>query len=140
MIARIASIAGLVVLAAGSALAGYAIVEHRNPVSAITQIFIPNPQEVFGKPNLLVLVEGLDYDYTAKDEEYSTNARSDVIWAVNLDFSNKRIYELSIPRDMMATMPNGAKGRSIRRNRTAASKKPRASSRSGWAFPDSTAT
>ena len=55
--------------------------------------------------------KGLDYDYTAKDEEFSTNSRSDVIWAVNLDFANKRIYELSIPRDMVATMPNGTRAK-----------------------------
>ena len=66
---------------------------------------------MFGRENLLVLVEGLDYDYTAKDEEFSTNSRSDVIWAVNLDFANKRIYQLSIPRDMIATMPNGAQAK-----------------------------
>ena len=60
---------------------------------------------------MLVLVEGLDYDYTAKDEEFSTNSRSDVIWAVNLDFANKRIYQLSIPRDMIATMPNGTRAK-----------------------------
>ncbi len=58
-----------------------------------------------------MLVEGLDYDYTAKDEEFSTNSRSDVIWAVNLDFANKRIYQLSIPRDMVATMPNGTQAK-----------------------------
>ncbi len=108
---RIVIILGLIVLAAGSAIAGYVIVEHRNPVTAITQIFVPIPQQVFGKPNLVVLVEGLDYDYTASDEEYSKNSRSDVIWAVNLDFTNKRIYQLSIPRDMMATLPNGAQGK-----------------------------
>ena len=61
--------------------------------------------------NLLVLIEGLDYDYTPKDEEFSTNSRSDVIWAVNLDFVNKRIDQLSIPRDMVATMPNGTQGK-----------------------------
>ena len=108
---RIVIILGLIVLAAGSAIAGYVIVEHRNPVTAITQIFVPMPQQVFGKPNLVVLVEGLDYDYTASDEEYSKNSRSDVIWAVNLDFTNKRIYQLSIPRDMIATLPNGAQGK-----------------------------
>jgi polyisoprenyl-teichoic acid--peptidoglycan teichoic acid transferase len=107
MIKRIATIVGLIALGVGSAIAGYAIVNHRNPVAAISQIFVPTPQQVFGKPNLLVLVEGLDYDYNSKDEEYSTDSRSDVIWAVNLDFANKRIYELSIPRDMIATMPNG---------------------------------
>ena len=101
----------VVLLGIGSALAGYAVVEHRNPVQAITQIFISPPQQVFGKGNILVLVEGLDYDYTNKDEEFSTNSRSDVIWAVNLDFANKRAYELSIPRDMIATMPNGTRAK-----------------------------
>lgn len=114
MMTRIAIIVGLIVVGGGSALAGYAIVERRNPVSAIgqiTQIFVPPPQQVFGAQNLLVLIEGLDYDYTAKDEEFSTNSRSDAIWAVNLDFANKRIYQLSIPRDMVATLPNGTQGK-----------------------------
>lgn len=115
MTRRIAIIVALIVLGVGSALAGYAIVERRNPVSAtitqITQIFVPPPQQVFGTQNLLVLIEGLDYDYTAKDEEFSTNSRSDAIWAVNLDFANKRIYQLSIPRDMVATLPNGTQGK-----------------------------
>ena len=108
---RIALIAGLIVLGAGAAFAGYAIVEHRNPVTVITQAFVPTPQQVFGKSNLLVLVEGLDYDYNEKDEEYSTDSRSDVIWAVNLDFPNKRVYELSVPRDMVATLPNGTQAK-----------------------------
>ncbi|HEY1868243.1 MAG TPA: LCP family protein, partial [Candidatus Cybelea sp.] len=107
----LAIVAGLVALGVGSALTAYAFFEHRNPVVAITQMFVPSPEQVFGKPNLLVLVEGLDYDYTSKDEEYSTNSRSDVIWAVNLDFANKRIYQLSIPRDMVATMPNGSRAK-----------------------------
>jgi LCP family protein required for cell wall assembly len=108
---RIALVAGLVALGAGSALAAYAFFEHKNPVTAFTQMFLPSPQQVFGKPNILVLVEGLDYDYTAKDQEFSTNSRSDAIWAVNLDFANKRIYQLSIPRDMVATLPNGTRGK-----------------------------
>jgi LCP family protein required for cell wall assembly len=87
------------------------VFERKNPVTAISQIFVPSPQQAFGKNNLLVLVEGLDYDYTAKDEEFSTNSRSDVIWAVNLDFANKHIYELSIPRDMIATLPNGTQAK-----------------------------
>lgn len=108
---RIALIVGLVTIGFGSTLIGYAVFMHRNPISAITQIFVPSPSQVFGKPNLLVLVEGLDYDYTAADQEYSTNSRSDVIWAVNLDFANRRIFELSIPRDTVATMPNGTQAK-----------------------------
>jgi polyisoprenyl-teichoic acid--peptidoglycan teichoic acid transferase len=108
---RVALIAGLVAIGIASTLAGYAIFQHRNPVVAITQIFVPSPMQTFGKPNLLVLVEGLDYDYTAQDQEYSTNSRSDALWAVNLDFVNKRILQLSIPRDMVATMPNGTQAK-----------------------------
>jgi LCP family protein required for cell wall assembly len=111
MIKKVAVIAAFVLLGVGSVLAGYAVVERRNPVTVIEQALVPTPSQVFGKENLLVLVEGLDYDYTSKDEEFSTNARSDVIWTVNLDFANKRIYELSIPRDMIATMPNGAQAK-----------------------------
>ncbi|HEY1428011.1 MAG TPA: LCP family protein, partial [Candidatus Tumulicola sp.] len=102
---------GLFVIAGGSALAAYAFFEHKNPVVAITQMFVPSPQQVFGKQNILVLIEGLDYDYTSKDEEFSTNSRSDAIWAVNLDFRTKRIYQLSIPRDMETTLPNGSKAK-----------------------------
>jgi LCP family protein required for cell wall assembly len=108
---RALMIAGLVVIGIGSTMAGYAIFEHRNPITAITQMFVPTPMQVFGRPNILVLVEGLDYDYTASDEEFSTNSRSDAIWAVNMDFANKRIFQLSIPRDTIATMPNGTQAK-----------------------------
>jgi polyisoprenyl-teichoic acid--peptidoglycan teichoic acid transferase len=111
MIKTVAIIAGLVLVGIASALAGYAIVEHRNPMTALSQLFVATPQQLFGRNNLLVLVEGLDYDYNSKDEEYSSDSRSDVIWAVNLDFANKRIDELSIPRDMVATMPNGSQAK-----------------------------
>ncbi len=104
-------IAGVVALGLISTVASYSVFERKNPVAAISQIFVPSPQQSFDKNNLLVLVEGLDYDYTAKDEEFSTNSRSDVIWAVNLDFVNKHIYELSVPRDMVATLPNGAQAK-----------------------------
>src|SRR5580700_6524287 len=104
-------IAGVVALGLISTVASYSVFERKNPVAAISQIFVPSPQQSFGKNNLLVLVEGLDYDYTAKDEEFSTNSRSDVIWAVNLDFVNKHIYELSVPRDMVATLPNGTQAK-----------------------------
>jgi len=108
---KVALALGIVVIGVVSAVAGYTVVERKNPVTAFTQMFVPTPQQVFGKPNLLVLVEGLDYDYNEKDEEFSTNSRSDAIWAVNLDFANKRIYQLSIPRDMVATMPNGTQAK-----------------------------
>jgi len=107
---RVSLVLGLLLVGLGSTLAGFAIFEHKTPlqvVSQVTQVFVPSPQQVFGKNDVLVLVEGLDYDYDAKDQEFSKESRSDVIWAVHLDLNNKRIYQLSIPRDMIATMPNG---------------------------------
>ncbi len=104
---RIATIGAIAVLALLVGFLGYAAVSHRNPLQIALEPFVQTPQQLFGKDHLVVLVEGLDYDYNEKDEEYSSASRSDVIWAVNLDFANKRIYELSIPRDMEATMPNG---------------------------------
>jgi LCP family protein required for cell wall assembly len=95
-------IAGAIALVAGMSVA------QRKPVWAIVaSAFTPSPQQVFGKNNILVLVEGLDYDYNALDEEYSSHARSDLIWVLNLDFTTHRVYQLSIPRDMVATYPGG---------------------------------
>jgi polyisoprenyl-teichoic acid--peptidoglycan teichoic acid transferase len=105
---RTALVAGLLLLGLGSTLAGFAIFTHRNPIQVITQTFVPTPQDVFGKSNLLVLVEGIDYDYTGNDIEYSTSSRSDMIKAVNLDFDNANVYALSVLRDLEARMPNGS--------------------------------
>jgi LCP family protein required for cell wall assembly len=105
---RTALVLGLILLGTGSALAGFAIFTHKNPIEAIAQQFVPTPQDVFGKSNLLVLVEGIDYDYDARDIEFSKESRSDMIKAVNLDFDNKSVYSLSVLRDMEATMPGGS--------------------------------
>jgi LCP family protein required for cell wall assembly len=105
---RTVLVLGFVLLGIGSALAGFAIFTHRNPIQVIAETFVPTPQEVFGKSNLLILVEGVDYDYTGSDIEFSTSSRSDMIKAVNLDFDNKGVYALSILRDMEATYPNGS--------------------------------
>ena len=55
---------------------------------------------------------GIDYDYTDKDIEYSSKARSDTIMALSLAFPtsanpNGSVSELSIPRDMAVVLPNG---------------------------------
>ena len=105
---RASLVLGLILLGAGSALAGFALFTHKNPIEVIAQQFVPTPQDVFGKSNLLVLVEGIDYDYTGNDIEFSKESRSDMIKAVNLDFDNKRVYSLSVLRDMEATYPNGS--------------------------------
>ncbi len=109
LLRRLALVCGLFFVGAGAIFAGFAIVKHESPMQMLSQSLVPAPDQVFGKPNLLVLVEGLDYDYTANDVEFSTNSRSDIIKVVNVDIQKKNIYVLSVPRDMLATFPNGSK-------------------------------
>jgi LCP family protein required for cell wall assembly len=102
---------GMLLMGFASTVAGFSLAQHKSPIQVIAEPFVRTPQQVFGKSNLLVLAVGLDYDYNAKDEEYSTQSRSDVIKVINIDFDRKQIYELSIPRDMDATMPNGSEAK-----------------------------
>jgi LCP family protein required for cell wall assembly len=78
-------------------------------IGQVEQAIVPAPESLFGKDRLRLLVVGLDYDYDRLDQETSKSSRSDIIMALNLDFKNHRLYELSIPRDMLATMPDGRK-------------------------------
>ncbi|HET9392245.1 MAG TPA: LCP family protein [Candidatus Rubrimentiphilum sp.] len=106
---RVAMVLGVLVLGCVATLAGMSVAQRKPVWQIVATALTPSPQQIFGKSHILVLIEGLDYDYTAKDIEYSSHARSDVIWAVNLDFLNHRVYQLSIPRDMVATFPNGGR-------------------------------
>ncbi|MHB8141613.1 MAG: LCP family protein [Vulcanimicrobiaceae bacterium] len=112
---RIPALVGIGVLSIivgfAAVIAGMSIVEHRNPFDVVADAFIPTPQQLFGVGQLRVLVVGLDYDYTANDQPFSSYSRSDVIMAVNMDFTTKQLYELSIPRDMVATLPDGTQAK-----------------------------
>ncbi len=79
--------------------------------TAIQTFFVPDPRKLFGKDHLRVLLVGLDYDYDDKDQETSKQARSDIIMAVDLDMRDHRVAELSVPRDMVATMPDGTQAK-----------------------------
>jgi LCP family protein required for cell wall assembly len=81
------------------------------PVRAVQSVLLPDPTQVFGKDHLRVLLVGLDYDYDRLDQETSKSSRSDIIMALNLDFKNHRVNELSVPRDMVATLPNGQRAK-----------------------------
>jgi polyisoprenyl-teichoic acid--peptidoglycan teichoic acid transferase len=74
---------------------------------AVALFSAPAPEKLFHKSHILVLAEGLDYDYNEKDQEYSSGARSDAIKAVNFDFRTNNVYVLSVLRDMDATLPSG---------------------------------
>jgi LCP family protein required for cell wall assembly len=75
-----------------------------NPVTTAVTFFVPAPESVFGRDRLYVLLLGIDYNYDTKDQEYSTQARSDTIMAAGLDFPTKTVKIISIPRDMEATI------------------------------------
>lgn len=98
---------GIVLIGFASFIAGFSIVKHVSPLQVLTAPFIPTPQRMFGKGNILVLAVGLDYDYTNNDMPFSKSSRTDVIKAINLDFDHKKIYVLSIPRDSEATLSSG---------------------------------
>jgi LCP family protein required for cell wall assembly len=78
---------------------------------AVQTFFVPDPQTLFGKDAVRVLLVGLDYDYDDKDQETSKQSRSDIIMAINLDLRNHRVAELSVPRDMVATLPDGSQAK-----------------------------
>ncbi|HTV73722.1 MAG TPA: LCP family protein [Candidatus Acidoferrales bacterium] len=118
---RGAAFALVVLLGLASVLAGFWAMratappgqqaQQMTPMQQVARIFVPDPAQVFGRDHLRVLVVGLDYDYDPSDQETSAHSRSDIIMAVNLDFLNHRIYELSVPRDMVATLPDGTQAK-----------------------------
>lgn len=84
-----------------------AVHHQQKAFSIVVQPVIPDARRLFGKDSIRVLVVGLDYDYDVKDQETSARSRSDMIMALKLDFAHQRVSELSIPRDMVAMLPNG---------------------------------
>jgi len=101
------TVAALLVLGFVAVVVGFSVAFHRSPLSVLAGQLTPTPQELFHKDHILVLAEGLDYDYTDTDQEFSKQSRSDVIKAINLDFRTKNVYVVSIPRDMDAVLPSG---------------------------------
>jgi len=81
--------------------------------------------KVFHKDRLRVLLIGLDYDYDRLDQRRRSH-RERHIMALSLDFKNHSYQQLSVPRDMVATLPNGSKRKSTRRNPKAGSRSRRA--------------
>ena len=88
------------------------VIDHRSLSAEVGNFFVDPPQKVFAKDRINVLLLGIDYNYDAKDQEYSTGARSDTIMALSLSFPtasnpDPAVHILSVPRDMEYTSPNG---------------------------------
>src|ERR1700722_10962030 len=77
----------LVLVIAAGVIGVQSVLTHNNPFATAMNDFpvIPAPQTEFHKDRIAVLLLGIDYDSNAKDEEYSTNARTDTIKAVALN-------------------------------------------------------
>jgi len=97
----------LLVIVAGSAVAGW--VGQSKVASAVARQMVAQtpPQQVFGGQRAFtLLVLGCDEDrYYGGKQILKTNARSDMMLVVRLDFERKRITGLSIPRDLLVRLP-----------------------------------
>ncbi len=111
---------GLIVGIGAGAVAMQSVVQHRTPSDVIRSDvhipFIATPQDVFHKDRVAILLLGLDYNYNTKDEEVSSNARTDTIKAVALNLPTSEnptgnVSILSVPRDMAAIMPDGSENK-----------------------------
>jgi polyisoprenyl-teichoic acid--peptidoglycan teichoic acid transferase len=71
----------------------------------------PDLVDIFGKQKLRVLVLGLDENWTEKDEMYTASARSDTMFAVNVDLASHQVGIVSIPRDLWVHIPKSGYGK-----------------------------
>jgi LCP family protein required for cell wall assembly len=104
--------AGLVLGVIGGVVATQSVIEHRAPVDVVGGYVIPAPQTFFHQNRVALLLLGIDYDYDAKDQEFSANARTDTIKAVALNLPtpaepNGSISILSVPRDTDVVFASG---------------------------------
>jgi len=93
-------------------LAVDSVVTKRSPGDVVGAMLVEPPQQHFHKDRIALLMMGIDYNYDDKDQEYSTNARTDTIMAVSLNFPTAEnphgsIGLLSVPRDSDYVFPNG---------------------------------
>lgn len=64
------------------------------------------PQQIFHDDVLYMLILGCDEDRSFIDQSVTKNkARSDMMLVARMDFTNKRITGLSIPRDLLVQLP-----------------------------------
>ena len=111
---RVLGLAFIAALVAGLALTtAISRIDERDRAALVARfvhqaatLAIPAPQSLFDKDHLLVLLLGIDYDYTDRDMPSSEHSRSDTIMVAALDLKTSQIHLVSVPRDMEA-MVNG---------------------------------
>ena len=65
----------------------------------------PDLTRVFGKRKQLVLVMGIDENWTDQDQPFTTGARTDTLLATSIDMTTHDVGVLSIPRDLWVQQP-----------------------------------
>jgi LCP family protein required for cell wall assembly len=107
---------GLIVGVIAGAVVTQSLIQHRSPTDVVAgdvaPFIVERPQAHFHKDRIALLLLGIDYNYNDKDEEYSSDARSDTIMAMSLNFPTAQnpqgsISILSVPRDTDVVLPNG---------------------------------
>jgi polyisoprenyl-teichoic acid--peptidoglycan teichoic acid transferase len=112
--ARVFIWTGLVIIALIAAVSFGSYVHYKHGLrNALAGLDLGQPDlvEIFGKPNLRVLVLGLDENWTEKDEMYTNSARSDTMLAVNVDLASHQVAIISIPRDLWVHIPKSGYGK-----------------------------
>lgn len=111
---HIGRVVGVLLLLIASAFVGAFLAKRMaNPqaplMTTIASIFnpVPEPQRLFQKERLAILLLGIDYNYDEKDIAYSAGARSDTIMAISLDLPTHSMHVLSVPRDMVYRFKDG---------------------------------
>lgn len=99
---------GLILFAAVTVGTGYRLLRESKVASALVsqKIHDTKPQEVFNGNSLTVLLLGCDEDLAPGGKVVlRKQARSDMMLVAKLDFDNRRITGLSIPRDTECRLP-----------------------------------
>ena len=104
---RVFGLLALAVLAGTSAYVATALHKHPNLIPYVKNIIHPTTvADAFpGQKTLNLMVIGRDYDYSNSDQIIKTQARSDMLMMARIDFDQKKISFLSIPRDTRANIP-----------------------------------
>ncbi len=95
----------LIVLGLFFGFIAYRMVANRTSFQdSFVSIFVPSPSAVFGKDRIYVVLLGLDYDYTADDQPFSSHSRTDTIMVAGLDFPSRSMRLFSVLRDTGVTI------------------------------------
>lgn len=100
----------LLVLGGGVAAGAFYYLAHLVPGTPLSPWDLVGPAggRFFGsQTSRNVLVLGIDYDYTDSGMPFSSHARSDTMFIMNLSRDGQHVGMLSMPRDMFVDFPDG---------------------------------